>query len=248
VICIISYGTLVYLPEDSLVDFGQSAWPSPFNKQIVCPRAVLVSTWTDGKFGMPGGGLKKGESELDGLNREFNEEIGFDVHFTDSDFCFSFMDKKLVFVFCKVTRDRDLFERVLKSFTDGSRESYVNEIIGVVGYPIWVEGPEQVEDVSWSNNVWGFPRHLCAQGGMYVWILLLAILLFIIISFHALAAQVYTYSRKYTHTTRTFYHDSVVEECSAFCSNEKGFLSGCVIRKSVPTGRLRLIFSTNRLI
>lgn len=134
----------------------------------MCPRVVLVSTWTDGKFGMPGGGLRKDEMDVNGLNREFQEEVGSDIEFNDDDFCFSCTSKIVAFVYCKITRNVAFFENVLKSFPDQSRDAYVNEIIGAVGYPIWIEGPEKVEDISWSNNVWGFPRHLCAQGGMYV--------------------------------------------------------------------------------
>lgn len=127
-----------------------------------------MSTWTDGKFGMPGGGVKKGENVITALNREFSEEIGSDVTFTEEDFCFAQVHQTATYVFCRVTADLDFFENILRSFHNMERKAYVDEIMGVLAYPVWIEGPANVQDVCWQNNVWGLPRHLCAQGGMYV--------------------------------------------------------------------------------
>ena len=45
------------------------------------------------------------------------------------------------------------------------RKAYVDEIISLSGVPLWMEGPENAADVSWSNNVWGLPRLLAMNGG-----------------------------------------------------------------------------------
>lgn len=54
----ISYGTVIYTPplngkgEDiTTIDFGSEI---ASDKKLVCPRILLVSTWTDSKLGFPG--------------------------------------------------------------------------------------------------------------------------------------------------------------------------------------------------
>lgn len=152
----------------SVPDFGQSAYPAPYEKKLVSPRILLVSTWTDGKYGLPGGRAKKGEDVFQAMNREFLEEIGTDVNFTENDFCYSVeTSDKIVYNFAKITDDQDFFQSLLINFHRQERPAYVDEIIGVVGFPIWIEGPLDGAQYSWNNNIWGFPRHLCYQGGTF---------------------------------------------------------------------------------
>lgn len=50
---IVSYGTLILMPTDyatMVVDFGSAAWPPQHDKAKVCPRVLLVSTWTDNRW------------------------------------------------------------------------------------------------------------------------------------------------------------------------------------------------------
>ena len=54
----ISYGTVIFAPpfsgkgeEISRIDFGSKI---ATDKKLVCPRILLLSTWTDGKFGFAG--------------------------------------------------------------------------------------------------------------------------------------------------------------------------------------------------
>ena len=53
-----SYGTVIYTPpfsgrgeEVARIDFGSEI---ATKKQLFCPRILLISTWTDGKFGFAG--------------------------------------------------------------------------------------------------------------------------------------------------------------------------------------------------
>jgi 8-oxo-dGTP pyrophosphatase MutT (NUDIX family) len=162
----LSYGTVIYLPQSPVVDFGESAYPSPYEKKVVCPRVLLVSTWTDGKYGFPGGGVKKNEDIVSSMNREFLEEIGTNVEFSSDDFCFSVeTDGRISYHFAKITNDESYFNSLLTSFHSADRKAYVDEIIGIAGFPVWVEGPIDPASYCWNNNIWGLPRHLCFQGG-----------------------------------------------------------------------------------
>jgi 8-oxo-dGTP pyrophosphatase MutT (NUDIX family) len=157
---------VIYLPLSPVVDFGESTYPSPYEKKLVCPRVLLVSTWTDGKYGFPGGGVKKNEEIVPSMNREFTEEIGTNVEFSSNDFCFSIeTDGRISYHFAKITNDESYFHSLLITFHSAERKSYVDEIIGIAGFPLWVEGPMDPTSYSWNNNIWGFPRHLCFQGG-----------------------------------------------------------------------------------
>jgi 8-oxo-dGTP pyrophosphatase MutT (NUDIX family) len=157
---------VIYLPPSPVTDFGESAYPCPYQKKLVSPRVLLVSTWTDGKYGFPGGGVKKGEDVVAAMNREFLEEIGTSVEFSEIDFCFSSeASDRITYNFAKVIRDEESFESLLRSFHTADRPAYVDEIIGVAGFPLWIEGPLDPASYSWKNNIWGLPRHLCFQGG-----------------------------------------------------------------------------------
>jgi 8-oxo-dGTP pyrophosphatase MutT (NUDIX family) len=157
---------VIYLPPSPIIDFGESAYPCPYQKKLVSPRVLLVSTWTDGKYGFPGGGVKKGEDVISAMNREFFEEIGTKLEFSESDFCFSCeTNDRVTYNFAKIIRDEDSFESLLRAFHSSDRAAYVDEIMGVVGFPLWVEGPLDPASYSWKNNIWGLPRHLCFQGG-----------------------------------------------------------------------------------
>ena len=48
------YGTVIYHPQDYVVDFGPPQFPTKFNKKDKCPRILLISTWIDGKWGFIG--------------------------------------------------------------------------------------------------------------------------------------------------------------------------------------------------
>jgi 8-oxo-dGTP pyrophosphatase MutT (NUDIX family) len=163
-----SFGTLIYVPsEGSRIDFGVSQWPPVAKKQIVCPRVLLVSTWTDGKFGFVGGASKGTESPLETMNREFEEEIGTDFKFSIDDHCFSIVEKNVpTHIFAHVTDDVNLFTNILSTFhRNQSRKAYVDEVFTATGIPIFVEGPANPADFSWENNIWGLPRYLTFQGG-----------------------------------------------------------------------------------
>lgn len=167
-----SYGTVIFKPKDAVTDFGASSWPQVHDKQLVCYRIILVSTWTDGKPGFVGGKSKAklNESPIDTINREFREETGSEILFNDEDFCFAYQTENNstpTFLFAKFTDDLDYFNSILTGFYVNNRSAYVNEVLSLMGYPIWIEGPPHVSEVSWSNNVWGLPRHLTCQGGMF---------------------------------------------------------------------------------
>lgn len=163
-----SYGTVLFIPsEQPIVDFGAASWPPKHSKATVCPRVLLISTWTDNRWGFVGGNAKRGEAPLDALNREFSEEMGTRVEFSAEDFIFCSVDgDRAVFFFAQTTQDHSFFNGLLAQFFTSERRAYLNEVLSVCGYPLWVEGPETGAEVSWENNVWGLPRHLVAQGGM----------------------------------------------------------------------------------
>ncbi|KAJ1386226.1 hypothetical protein B484DRAFT_425961 [Ochromonadaceae sp. CCMP2298] len=81
-----SYASLVYMPPTPLVDFGKEVWPSPHKKKDVCPRLLLISNWTDNRFSLIGGNHEAGEDSLAALSREFLEEMGTEVAFTQEDY------------------------------------------------------------------------------------------------------------------------------------------------------------------
>jgi 8-oxo-dGTP pyrophosphatase MutT (NUDIX family) len=162
-----AYCTVVYLPPPSQleIDFKVEPWPPVHDKQQVCPRILLVSTWTDAKFGFPGGGIKRSESPVDAIRREFAEELGSEIDFSESDFVFADIGDRVSYMFARVTSDEAYFNSLLVNFHTTVRKAYVNEIIAVAGYPIWLEGPSTVDEVCWETNVWGIARHLTAKGG-----------------------------------------------------------------------------------
>lgn len=170
------YGTVLYVPPvNSVVDFGVCAYPTAWAKKEVCPRVLLVSTWTDGRWGFVGGGVNDGESAVEALNREMKEETGFSSEdpavsvFSDADYCFSYVKKDgtPVHLFAKVSNDLDYFQSILVGFhANHSRPSYCDEVIGICGMPLWVEGPEDAALVDMGRNgCWGLPRMLVGQGG-----------------------------------------------------------------------------------
>jgi 8-oxo-dGTP pyrophosphatase MutT (NUDIX family) len=161
------YGTVIYIPPECKIDFEVQPYPPVDKKSNCCPRVLLVSTWTDAKLGFPGGGIKRKNSEtpVDAMNREFLEEIGTSVDFTESDFRFAEEgNNTMTYVFAQKTTDEAYFNNLLMNF-HSPRKAFVNEILSVCGYPVWVEGPESTGDVCWNNNIWGLPRHLTCQGG-----------------------------------------------------------------------------------
>jgi hypothetical protein len=163
------YGTVVYSPPEPTVDFGASQYPTPFVKKDVCPRVLLVSTWTDNRWGFIGGGCEGQETSLEAMNREFREETGCEeVNFVDDDFCFGHFkpDGTLTTIFAKRINGLDLFQSILVSFhSKHNRKAYVDEVMAIAGMPIWVEGSSDgVVDMG-KNGCWGLPRMLANHGG-----------------------------------------------------------------------------------
>lgn len=166
------YGTVIYMPSEPVVDFGVCAYPTAWSKKVVCPRVLLVSTWTDNRWGFVGGGVNDGESAIQAMNREMEEETGFSedsATFSDSDYCFSYVKKDLTatHLFAKMTHDLDYFQSILVNFhANHSRPAYCDEVIGICGMPLWFEGPEDASLVDMGRNgCWGLPRMLVGQGG-----------------------------------------------------------------------------------
>lgn len=168
----VSYGTIIYLPSDTLrnPDFGEEQWPQPDNiKKQRCPRVLLVSTWMDNKFGFIGGSGEAGETPEQTMNREFQEEMGTVVRFTDEeDHVFSHVDgNRAIHVYAKVTSDLELFNSLLRNFYREDRQAYLDEVLSVVALPIWIEGPSTDDDTQEiKNNVWGLPRFLMSNGAV----------------------------------------------------------------------------------
>jgi 8-oxo-dGTP pyrophosphatase MutT (NUDIX family) len=130
-----AYCTIVYLPSPAHleIDFQIEPWPPIHDKQVASPRVLLVSTWTDAKFGFPGGGIKKGEGPVDAIRREFAEELGSEVEFSEEDFSFAEVGDRISFMFARVTHDESYFNNLLVNFHTTPRKAYVNEIIAVAG-------------------------------------------------------------------------------------------------------------------
>ena len=161
------YCTVVYSPAAPVVDFGLPTCPPTMFKNDLSPRMLLVSTWTDGRWGFVGGRAKKGESPLQAVNREFVEETGTALEFIASDFCFATRDEKaVVFVFCRVTSDLPFFNSMLAAFYVTDRRAYPDEVLAITGYPIWLEGPPSVSEACWEKQIHGLPRHLVSNGGL----------------------------------------------------------------------------------
>ena len=95
-----AYGTLFYVPPGCTVDMGVSPRDWRTYRATRAPRALLVSTWADSRLGFPGGGISskvdaakgRAETPAEALSREFLEETGAAVAFTDADFLFAVGD------------------------------------------------------------------------------------------------------------------------------------------------------------
>lgn len=165
------YGTIVYLPPGPIVDFGKEVWPAVHEKQKVCPRLLLVANWTDGRFFLVGGGVDKGESPLDAMNREFGEEMGSPGNFTEDDYCFSVKcsNRECSHIYGKTTPDLDMFNSILQAFYQNcDRKAYMEEVMAATGLPVWVEGPESLADFKFGNGIHGLPRMLGTGGAFKV--------------------------------------------------------------------------------
>lgn len=169
------YGTVIYLPENYIIDFGPPQYPTRYNKKLVCPRVLLLSSWADGKFGFVGGGREKIDARpIDCMNREFDEEMGTaggDV-FNEHDYLFTVKTEmhstrgkitKFTHIFCKLTQELRFFNGLLSSFhTD--RDAYLDEVFGIVTLPLWIEAPEDICGVPY-HHVLGIPRLICGNCG-----------------------------------------------------------------------------------
>ena len=161
-----SYGTIIFLPPEAVIDFGEETWPQPDNiKKSKCPRVLMVSTWMDNKFGLVGGAKEADESPVQTMNREFYEEMGTCVEFKNDDHIFSSVNgNRATHVYAKVTRDLEFFNSLMCNFYRDDRNAYLDEVLSVVALPIWIEGPS-VESIA-DDNVWGLPRFLMSNGAV----------------------------------------------------------------------------------
>lgn len=163
----LAYGTVVYLPSSPLIDFGPSTWPPVHIKKLVCPRVLMCQAWVDGRLTFVGGKSEKNESPVACLNREFHEETGSKVIFSEDERIFSrFGDGQTSHFFLKIFSIHEEFIELLINFhRQHLREAYVDEVFGLVGLPIWVEGPDNPLAASGNKDIWGLPRFLTPNGG-----------------------------------------------------------------------------------
>ena len=160
------YATIIYNPAHKVIDFGIPTWPPTLLKKEVSARVLLVSTWTDGRWGLIGGGCRKDESPVQAICREFEEETGYRYAFSESNFQFGHItEKRATFTFCAISHDLSFFNSILAGFYSIDRRAYPDEVLAICGYPIWVEGPSSISEVSWDCNIFGFARHLVSNGG-----------------------------------------------------------------------------------
>ena len=99
---------------------------------------------------------------MEAVRREFAEELGSDVDFSERDFVFADIRERISYIFARVTHDEAYFNDLLVRFHTTERKAYVNEVIAVAG----LEGPSSASEVCWESNVWGIARHLTAQVGL----------------------------------------------------------------------------------
>jgi 8-oxo-dGTP pyrophosphatase MutT (NUDIX family) len=161
----VCYSTVIYMPPTPAIDFGLPTWPPTLFKKELSPRVLLVSTWTDARWGLIGGNCKKDETPVQTINREFREETGTEFNFSEEDFCFCDIGDRAVFVFCHITKDLNFFNSILSGFYTIERRAYPDEVLAICGYPLWIEGPGAVSEVCWEKQVHGLPRHLVTNGG-----------------------------------------------------------------------------------
>jgi 8-oxo-dGTP pyrophosphatase MutT (NUDIX family) len=168
---------VIYKPENTVIDFGESAWPPKYKKKDVCPLVLTMQGWTDARLGFVGGKSEPGEDPVETINREFYEETGTKLEFGGDDHLFSCVDiRSQCHIFAKIITDREEFQDILKTFHDVSldddlnkpRESYIDEVISLVALPLFVEGPDEfdldLQNRGW-NQIWGLPRYLTTHGG-----------------------------------------------------------------------------------
>ena len=85
-----AYGALLYTPPACTgVDMGVAPRDWRTYRATRAPRVLLVSTWADARWGFPGGGFRPTETPAEALSREFKEETGAAIAFSDSDFAFA---------------------------------------------------------------------------------------------------------------------------------------------------------------
>jgi len=123
----------------------------------------MCQGWVDGRLGFVGGKCRRDETAVDSLNREFLEESGTAIIFTNADFIFARHDgDKISHFFVKLLENQEDFIEILVNFhRQWERKAYVEEIFGLVGVPIWIEAPDVVN----AGDVWGLPRFLSSHDG-----------------------------------------------------------------------------------
>lgn len=166
------YGTVVYQPHGFQVDRGPQSWPRA-KLASTSARMLLISTWTDCRWGFIGGGMKpdRDASPLDTLHREIQEELGQGIQFTDDEYCFSYYpvpNGNLCHLFCKVISDSNEFQNLLQAFEQQhKRETYVNEVMAITGMPLYYHHQAEKHEERGAiastievANVHGLPRYL----------------------------------------------------------------------------------------
>lgn len=129
---------------------------------------LLVANWTDGRFFLVGGGVDKNESQLEAMNREFEEEMGCPGNFTEEDYRFSLKEteQQVMHIYGKTTSSLDFFNSVLQAFHQNcDRKAYMEEVVAVGSIPLWIEGPASKADFKpWGNGIFGLPAMLGTGG------------------------------------------------------------------------------------
>lgn len=166
------YSAIFALPQPSIIDFGVSKWPSDYNKKDVCPRALFVQNWSDGKLGFIGGKVENQETILEAMNREFYEETGSEFKFQDNHYAFTIFNSEknsATHLYLLVLNNVTDMEDIIINFTKQShREAYLDEVFSLSCIPLFIEGPYD-DDISNYNimNIWGLPKFLTLHGGIF---------------------------------------------------------------------------------
>ena len=103
------------------------------------------------------------------MNREFLEEVGVSVSFTQSDYLFTNLYRgRSNHIYAKVTHDHSFFQSLFFAFHSEQREAYIDEVFSITGLPLWFESPnvtaEDMDTPADAMKIWGLPRLLAGNG------------------------------------------------------------------------------------